>query len=97
MMEVKSAFLQDGNDIPLIFIRYNPDVFKIDGKLQKIKKKDRLKRYLDLIKELEETSTEEMIPLTIYYLYYDMDGDKLEIFNDPDYSNDLKDNVRIIN
>ena len=95
MTEVRSVFIQDGNDIPLIFIRYNPDAFRIDEELQKIKKKDRLKRYVELVKELEN-SEEDMMPLTIYYMYYDMIGDKLEIFYDPDYPEELKGNVRII-
>jgi hypothetical protein len=95
MTEVRSVFLQDGNDIPLVFIRYNPDAFRIDGDLQKIKKKDRLKRYVELVKELEE-SEEDMMLLTIYYMYYDLNGYKLKIFYDPDYPRKLKGNVKII-
>jgi len=60
-----------------------------------IKKKDRLKRYVELVKELEN-SEEDMMPLTIYYMYYDMIGEELEIFYDPDYPEELKGNVRII-
>ena len=95
MTEVRSVFTQDGNEMPLVFIRYNPDSFRIDGVLQKIKKKDRLKRYVELVRELEN-SEEEMMPLTIYYLYYDTTGDKLEIFYDPDYPQELKGNVKIV-
>ena len=95
MTEVRSVFTQDGNEMPLVFIRYNPDAFRIDGELQKIKKKDRLKRYVELVKELEN-SYEEMMPLTIYYLYYNVNGDNLEIFYDPDYPEELKGNVKII-
>ena len=95
MTEVRSVFTQDGNEMSLIFIRYNPDAFRVDGELQKIKKKDRLKRYVELVRELEN-SEEEMMPLTIYYLYYDTNGDKLEIFYDADYPKELKGNVKII-
>lgn len=95
MMEVKTALIQEGNDMPLIFIRYNPDSFRIDGELQKIKKKDRLNRYIELVKELEKKE-EDMIPLTIYYLYYDVNGDNLEIFYDPEYPEDLKGNIKIV-
>jgi len=94
MIEVRSVFIQDGNEMPLVFLRFNPDAFRIDGQIQKIKKKDRLKRYVELVKELE--NSEEFMPLTIYYLYYDITDNKLNITYDTEYPTELKDNVKIV-
>jgi uncharacterized Zn-finger protein len=95
MTDVKSVFLQDGNDIPIFFIRYNPDSFMIDGNIQNIKKEERMKKYIDLIRNLEN-SNEELIPLTIYYLFYDIICDKLKVFFDKDYPIELKKNVKFL-
>lgn len=40
----------EGNQMPIIMIRFNPDAFRINDKLQKIKKKD---RYIELIKTIK--------------------------------------------
>jgi hypothetical protein len=94
MIEVKSAFIQEGNYMPLVFLRFNPDAFRIDGQIQKIKKKDRLKRYVELVKELE--NSEDLMPFTVYYLYYDITDNKLNITCDTEYPIELKDNVEIV-
>jgi hypothetical protein len=66
---MKNIFFALGQDAPLIFIRYNPDNFRVNGVLQKIsqaKKEDELIRW---IKHYMENIPENIC--SILYLFYD--------------------------
>ena len=94
MVDVKSVFVQDGNDLPLVWIRYNPDKFSKGETKGKINKKDRVKEIVKLMGKISG----ELPPLSIYYCYYDTNKDgSLCIFDDPDFPDELKSITSCIN
>ncbi len=80
-----------GNKI--VWIRYNPDAFKINGQTTRITKKDRDQKLFDL---LDNFQTE--MNMAIIYMFYDCELDEEgehtpAIFDDADYNVELKDVV----
>ena len=86
-----------GNELPVLFIRYNPHSFKIDYEKQKgLPKKEREKILIQFIKDYKSTG----VPLDIAYMYYDYetDGDdvNLVVTNSNEYHPQMKECVRHI-
>ncbi len=83
---------------PIVWIRYNPDCFKINNETQKITKEQRIKKIIDFINSF----TNDYVPdLSIFYFYYNIIEDdnknkKLCIFDDLDYPEEIKSIVKII-
>ena len=96
MIDAKASLMQEGNDLPVVFIRYNPDAFTIDDTKPKINKSDRIRQLVRLIKEIESSPKDQRLPLSIYYLYYNLINEQPSIFYDKDYPNDLKSNAKWI-
>jgi len=74
---MKNIYMDDGG-IPIVFIRYNPDNFYMDGKKQNVPQG---KREAELIKWLnfyENIANLQNNPLSVQYLYYS-DGDNLNL------------------
>lgn len=85
MMDSISAIRIGGNELPLLFIRYNPDSYKINGIMQKTLKKDREET---LIKFINNYIPEKQ--LEIKYMFYDMHDNKPSITFSSEYSKDIK-------
>jgi hypothetical protein len=85
MMDVTSSLQLEGNTLPVHWIRFNPDVYRVGGTIQKIAKKDRYKELINYIRQLEEHPP--TAPLSVRYMYYDKDteADLPLITNDADY------------
>ena len=82
---------------PLCFIRFNPHAFQIDDVTQKVLKKTRYAKLIDLLKTYQPQKLLEII-----YLYYDCYHDdekrlRAEIWDDPDYDETLKQCAIVIN
>ena len=91
MMNAISAIRLQGIKEPIVFIRFNPDGFKIDGITKKTYKKwrfNKLKKILDTYKPSND--------FEILYMYYDTIGDKLKIQLDEEWDELLNDFVKII-
>ena len=78
----------------ILFLRYNPGSYKIDGKIQRILKKDRQAR---LLQHLEELSSVAELPapgsLAIQYAYYDRasaDATEPSICEHEDYNETMR-------
>jgi hypothetical protein len=69
MMDVVSSLTIEGNTLPIHWIRFNPDSFKIDNVIQHVKKKDRYIELVKYIKSLNETDRKSLI--SVKYMYYD--------------------------
>ena len=67
MMDVHASLVLEGNTFPVAFVRYNPNVFYIDGVRQKyqIKRRER-----DLLKLLRSFSFD--LPFSVIYLFYEI-------------------------
>jgi hypothetical protein len=95
MINTKSVLIQEGNNMPLVFIRYNPDSYCVGNQVQKTKKEDRIKRLVKLIKTIS-LEPRNCPPLSIYYLFYDMTNNEPTIFQDSDYVQEVKSLVKCI-
>ena len=74
---MKNIFMNDGG-IPIIFIRYNPDNYKINGKKQKIPQQKREDELIKWIKYYKYINNIKGYYLSVQYLYYtDKDNAKL--------------------
>lgn len=75
MTSIFTSAIDGGNDLPMVFVRFNPDAFKIQGQTQKFPLK---KRYATILKFIQEYQPEQ--PLAIRYFFYSDDS-----LDDPDY------------
>jgi hypothetical protein len=61
------------NQIPCIFIRFNPDGFSVDGKKQKVnmaKRLEILKKWIEYIQKMKPEDFENEMEIQIKYLFY---------------------------
>ena len=59
--------------LPIVWLRYNPDSCYVNGKLNRVTKKDREAKLVDLLKTFKPKK-----PLTIMYLYYDCQSSEVD-------------------
>ena len=93
MENIYSAFLLDGNTLPLVMIRYNPDAFRIDGVTERVPSVLRQKRLLQILEYYKALPAGSLpsASFSVVYMYYsastNCDGNaSLDIASDPDYS-----------
>jgi hypothetical protein len=97
MMNIEAARRLEGCELPHITIRFNPHAFRVDGVSQKISKKQRRERFVEVMREAAATAVR---PWTIIYMYYDSvtrDGKLVPcVCDDSEYPEHLKDIVSAI-
>lgn len=90
MVKIHEALILGGNELPVVFLRFNPHAFKVDGKTKKTTKKTRYAKLIDSIKNLNAA---KVPPFSTQYLYYNCNtvNNKLRpcVFDDEEYSNHL--------
>ena len=82
MTKVTEALRQGGNTCPIVWVRFNPDGFSIDGVRQKREKKvsfdDRVAELLRVVAAVESESVSASTPdMRVVYLFYDREGTRL--------------------
>ena len=83
MAWVMEAIQAGQNTRPTLWIRFNPDSFKINGQNQKIPKKE---RFHQLCQEICKERPNLKDGFRILYMYYDLDDNlELKILEDDDY------------
>ena len=83
MAWVMEAIQAGQNNRPTLWIRFNPDSFKIDGENQKISKKN---RFQQLCQEMLKERPNLKDGFKILYMYYDLDENlELKILEDDEY------------
>lgn len=91
MTEVQETLAMGGNSMPIVWIRYNPDAFSVDGIRQKVPMKV---RHAALVAKLSEFSVADNLPpMSVHYMFYDTVNGQPEIFNDPSYADTFKELV----
>jgi hypothetical protein len=84
-IRVLESITLEGNRLPTVFIRFNPDKYMVDGERGRVKVAEWHETVLGLFKEWE-VNTEK--PMEILYCYYDVDEEgRLLIAKDDDFSN----------
>ncbi|PNG99875.1 Zinc finger protein [Tetrabaena socialis] len=84
MSRIQESLFDGGNTLPLVFLRYNPNVFRVDGK---VVKKLKVMREAELVSLLENSTSDAFScarPLVIQYMYYDVVGCH-SVTRDPEY------------
>jgi KRAB domain-containing zinc finger protein len=91
MSDIRTSYTIEGCELPILFIRYNPHGFEINGNFVKIGRKYREDVLVNYIKTM---TSAQLPPLTIQYMYYDVDSsNELLIWSDPEYPQSIKDLV----
>jgi hypothetical protein len=85
---VNTAHVCSGNGSKLLWLRVNPDEFKVDGRSVKIHKREKFGRVVEIIRHFELHGLQKDIG--VMYLFYDTVGNKPAILDDVDYSDDFK-------
>ena len=74
---MKNIYMDDGG-IPVIFLRYNPDNYQLNGKKQNTPQTKRENELLKWVKYYQNVDNIQDNDLSVHYLYYsDGDNDKL--------------------
>lgn len=91
MSKIHTAFMLDGNTLPVAFVRYNSDVYKIDGKVRHTRKKHREAKLIDVIQQWKFGPPSS---LQIMYMYYDastsVSGLTLDIWEESGYNGNMR-------
>jgi hypothetical protein len=70
VFNVVSSLMIGGNSLPIVWIRYNPHAFKLEGKCRRVKKVDREKTLISHVKKLQNNKR-PLPPLQLWYMFYD--------------------------
>lgn len=74
MAEVVETLAVGGNELPVAFIRFNPDAFRRDGALQSIPKKARHAALVRILGDATHALWTDPRPLAILHMFYDTGG-----------------------
>jgi hypothetical protein len=89
MADVFGSLLLEGNELPIVFIRYNPHGFKVEGKTRRTTKKQRHDKLLETIKLASQSKKK-----AVFYLFYNQDSKGVpNIVSDPLYDSTMKELV----
>jgi hypothetical protein len=90
MARIVESLAVEGNTIPILFVRYNPHSFKVDGHTKTVKRDKREEALLQKINASTDTDTDGT-PLNILYMYYNAitnENDELKpcVMDDPEFN-----------
>jgi hypothetical protein len=85
MTKTIESLAMEGNTLPVIFIRYNPHAYTVDGVHVSMLKKKREAVLLDLISN-PKSHIYTGGPLAIQYMYYDTTDGVADVTKDPEYN-----------
>lgn len=85
MTDVHRTLVLEGNTFPVIFIRYNPHAFSVNGRKRKITS---VARQASLINCIKSANFER--PFSVQYMYYDVLGSQPQVFKHPEYDETFK-------
>jgi hypothetical protein len=96
MLQVHESLMKSGETRPVVFIRWNPDPFTVDGVTRKTTLIERDAALLKLLEDMQDGSVIFTEPLNIVYMFYDTSNNVPEICDDPDYFDEMKGCVRFL-
>lgn len=85
MAKIIESLGLEGNTLPIVFLRYNPDAFTVDGHTSKVSRKAREARLVATLTCKEDSKSRAAVPLTIRYMFYDTVEGQACVVSDPDY------------
>lgn len=88
MARVMESLMIEGQTMPIVFVRYNPNAYSVDGARVKTPKRDREASLVSML-----SSPKSVIftgqPLVIQYMYYDVSNATLDVLKDHEYHADF--------
>ena len=91
MTKVHAAFAVEGNTLPLLFIRYNPHAFKVDGQLCAVGTGNRLARLVQFVQDWQCVPAKA---LEVQYMFYSCEKQEgalsLTIWSDAAYNSEVR-------
>jgi len=85
MADVTAHLRLEGFKGKAVWIRYNPDAFKVEGAKRRVKREERERILVEFLKTYKP-----QLDMEIIYMFYDTIAGKPAIFLDPDYPEELK-------
>lgn len=86
MAKITESLALGGNTLPVVFVRYNPDTFKVDGATKRVLKVEREKQLVQFLRGMQTP----LKPLSIQYMFYNCTDGVLDVVRDPDYNAEMK-------
>jgi hypothetical protein len=95
MGKVLESLRTDGNTLRMVFIRYNPDAYKVDEVTQNTSAEDRQAALVSLLRKLENEPVVDNADFRTFYMYYDSNQDgagmyKPKVFEGYDYDQQMQ-------
>jgi hypothetical protein len=81
---MKNIYMDDGG-VPIIFLRYNPDNYQLNGKKQTISQEKRESELVKWVKYYQNLKNIQGYDLSVQYLFY-TDGDNTKLHNIEPYA-----------
>ena len=81
MLDVVAALVCEDNTRPTLWLRFNPNAYKVDGVRAYTSRKERYRRLLAILTAPSATAS-----LVVQYMYYDVCKGRPVVTYDPDYS-----------
>lgn len=88
MNNVVSSFRLGGVETPLVFIRYNPHAFKVDGRTRRTTMVERHQKLVELLERLK--MQEPGRDVQVCYMFYDVNEGVPDALSDPEYYDTVK-------
>lgn len=88
MNNIVSSLRLGGDDTPVVFVRYNPHSFKVDGtskRTARIERHTKICELLDSIKIIEPANQ-----IQVFYMFYDTISERPVVMTDPEYFDAVK-------
>jgi hypothetical protein len=93
MANIAASLRIEGNDMRIVFVRYNPHGFEVAGHMKPTKRATRHARLVHVLSDLQNESADAGAEsdVRVYYLFYDVDSQGLpSIFADEGYDAQAK-------
>jgi hypothetical protein len=93
MMDVAHACTLDGNTLPIVWLRWNPDTFKADGSCSKVLLRDRVVSLLQVLDAIKTNIAIRHPPMSCCFMFYDRRSDIPSDYP-PEYYDDIRPDVQ---
>ncbi|CAM9871668.1 unnamed protein product [Heterosigma akashiwo] len=87
MTQIHESIMLEGNTLPIVFIRFNPDSYKVNNITVKETKQMKQAKLIETITNIEFGPDGT---LSVIYINYDVTNDTLSIFNDIEFDINFK-------
>lgn len=88
MCQVNQLLFEQYNVNGIVWIRFNPNAYKVDNLQMRVSRETRYERILKFIKDYPEIETGPVV--NVHYCYYDMANNDPVILSDDDYAPEFK-------